>query len=306
MNPASCEVVAGAQQTGLPVSVVVPGADVSAALSTLSGADIREGIALEGTSLESYVPDAFVDALAAFVADEGPTWVMSAHTYQARDLMPALAGRLRRGLATDCTAMRLVEDELVFSRPMFGGKLSAEVSIEGPAPWLATFQLGSIGQDVRRRAGPPFEIRRVPATVADTGVRQRVEPRFREEQPTVDLTRASRIVAVGRGVKEREQLKVVEALASALGAELAASRPICDAGWLPMDRQVGSSGQTVAPRLYVAVGISGAIQHIVGMRGAATIVAINKDPQAPIFEVADYGIVGDLFEVVPAIVRALG
>ena len=120
------------------------------------------------------------------------------------------------------------------------------------------------------------------------------------------MTQAERIVAVGRGIKGQEHLPVVQKLAQALGAEVAASRPICDTGWLPMDRQVGSSGQTVAPKLYLAIGISGAIQHLVGMKGARTIVAVNKDPDAPIFEVADYGIVGDLFEVVPALTAALG
>ena len=131
------------------------------------------------------------------------------------------------------------------------------------------------------------------------------EPPFREAARAVDLSAANLIVSVGRGIKEKENLGIVEQLAAALGAELAASRPICDNGWLPMERQVGSSGQTVAPKLYLAVGISGAIQHLVGMKGAKTIVAINRDADAPIFEIADYGIVGDLFEVVPALTEEI-
>jgi electron transfer flavoprotein alpha subunit len=136
-------------------------------------------------------------------------------------------------------------------------------------------------------------------------IRQTPEPPFKEAKQAVDLGQAERIVAVGRGIKSQENIAIAERLANAIGAEIAASRPICDSGWLPMDRQIGSSGQTVAPKLYVALGISGAIQHLVGMKGARTIVAINKDADAPIFEVADYGIVGDLFEIVPALVAEL-
>jgi electron transfer flavoprotein alpha subunit len=148
-------------------------------------------------------------------------------------------------------------------------------------------------------------VRTIAAAVDAAGIRQQAEPPFQEARQSVDLSQAERIVAVGRGIKGQEHLPVAQALADALGAELAASRPICDAGWLPMERQVGSSGQTVAPKVYFALGISGAIQHLVGMKGSNVIVAINKDADAPIFEVADFGIVGDLFEIVPAIVTAL-
>ena len=142
-------------------------------------------------------------------------------------------------------------------------------------------------------------------TLAATDIRQKPEAPFKEAKQAVDLTQAERIVSVGRGIKGEEHIALAKQLAEALGAEIAASRPICDAGWLPMDRQIGSSGQTVAPKLYLALGISGAIQHVVGMKGARTIVAINKDPEAPIFEIADYGIAGDLFEIIPAMLKEL-
>jgi electron transfer flavoprotein alpha subunit len=188
---------------------------------------------------------------------------------------------------------------------LFQGKLSADVLVTGPAPHLVTFQIGAYRADAVSKGPAPAAIRAAEVTIDASAIRQKPEAPFKEARQAVDLSQAERIVAVGRGIKGQEHLKMAEQLAQALGAELAASRPICDAGWLPMDRQVGSSGQTVAPRLYVALGISGAIQHLVGMKGARTIVAINKDPDAPIFEVADYGIAGDLFEVVPAMISEL-
>jgi electron transfer flavoprotein alpha subunit len=151
----------------------------------------------------------------------------------------------------------------------------------------------------------PAPVRAISVAVDAAGIRQKPEAPFQEARQTVDLSQAERIVSVGRGIKEQANIPIAQKLAEALGAELAASRPICDAGWMPMERQVGSSGQTVAPKLYVALGISGAIQHLVGMKGSGVIVAINKDPDAPIFEVADFGIVGDLFEIVPALTKAL-
>jgi len=234
-----------------------------------------------------------------------PVTQLFAHTYQARDYAPRLAARLDRPLVTDCIAVKRSDRDLVFTRPMFQGKVSADVVLEGPPPHLVTFQAGAFRAEAPGPDASPAPIRSIAASIPPGAVRQRPEPPFREARQAVDLTQAERIVSVGRGIKEEQHVALARRLAEALGAELAASRPICDAGWLPMDRQVGSSGQTVAPKLYVALGISGAIQHIVGMKGSRTIVAINKDADAPIFEVADYGIVGDLFEIVPAMIEAL-
>ena len=228
------------------------------------------------------------------------------HTYQTREFAPKLAARLERSLITDCVAVKERDGRLVFVRPMFQGKFVADVAPTGPAPHFASFQIGAFRPDALATGDAPAEIRAQAVTVDSAAIRQSVEAPFQEAKQAVDLTAAERIVAVGRGIKAEEHIALVRTLADALGAELAASRPICDSGWLPMDRQIGSSGQTVAPKLYLALGISGAIQPLVGMKGSRTIVAINKDADAPIFEVADYGIVGDLFEVVPAIVAALG
>jgi electron transfer flavoprotein alpha subunit len=227
------------------------------------------------------------------------------HTYQTRDFAPKLAARLDRALVTDVTGIKQGGGETAFVRPMFQGKLTADVVLQGPAPHFVTFQIGAFRADQAARGSSAAPIRALAVNVDVARVRQKAEAPFQEAKQAVDLSQAARIVSVGRGIKGPEHLPLAQELAATLGAEIAASRPICDAGWLPMERQVGSSGQTVTPKLYLALGISGAIQHLVGMKGAHTIVAINKDPDAPIFEVADYGIVGDLFEIVPALVTAL-
>ena len=308
LNRASWEVIAAAQQlaAGSPVTVVLPGGEVDAAAQDLRAAAVTEIVALTHPSLDPYTSDGFVQALHAFVQAAPPALVLLPHTYQTRDFAPALAARLGRPLITDCTGAHAEAGRTVFSRPMFQGKLTADVVPVGDTPHLVSFQIGAYRADAAARGGAPAPVRPVEATLDPSRIRQRPEAPFQEARQAVDLSQAERIVAVGRGIKAQEHLALASRLASALGAEMAASRPICDAGWLPMERQIGSSGQTVAPKLYVAVGISGAIQHVVGMKGARTIVAINKDPEAPIFEVADYGIVGDLFEVLPAITAALG
>jgi len=305
LNRASFEAIAGAQQMGGPVKVAVAGASVAKPAADLAVADVAEVIALEHAALGAYTPDGFVQAFAALVTAEAPERVVFAHTYQTRDFAPRLAARLDRAILTDCVAAKPHAGSFAFSRPMFQGKVTADVVAEGPTPHLVTFQIGAFRADAMKKGSAPAKVRTVAASVDPGKIRQTAEAPFREAKQAVDLTQAERIVSVGRGIKGQEHIKLAQDLAAALGAELAASRPICDAGWLPMERQIGSSGQTVAPKLYLALGISGAIQHVVGMKGARTIVAINKDAEAPLFEVADYGIVGDLFEVVPAMIAAL-
>ena len=305
LNRATWETIAAAQQAGGPLRVAVIGAAVEAVAGELAAAECERVIAVEDQALGEYTADGFVLALSALIEQEQPALVFLPHTYQTRDFAPALAARLGRPLITDVTGVKKDGDRLVCVRPMFQGKLNADVAAGGPPPHLVTCQIGAFRADSAARGAAAAPVVKAAVAVDVSRIRQKPEPPFKEAKQAVDLSQASRIVAVGRGIKAQENLKVAEQLAQALGAELAASRPICDAGWLPMDRQIGSSGQTVAPKLYVALGISGAIQHLVGMKGSRTIVAINKDADAPIFEVADYGIVGDLFEVVPAIVAEL-
>jgi electron transfer flavoprotein alpha subunit len=305
VNRATWETIAAAQQLREPVRIAVLGARVEQPVAEVAAAECDGVVVVDDPALEQYTADGFVQALALLVEQQQPSLVFLPHTYQTRDFAPALAARLGRALVTDVTAIRREGNRLVFVRPMFQGKLNADVVASGPAPHFVTCQVGAFRADSAARGASPAAAEPVPVRVDASAIRQKPEAPFKEAKQAVDLSQAERIVAVGRGIKGQEHLGVAQDLARALGAEIAASRPICDAGWLPMDRQIGSSGQTVAPRLYVALGISGAIQHLVGMKGSRTIVAINKDPDAPIFEIADYGIVGDLFEIVPAIVAEL-
>ncbi|MEO8481577.1 MAG: electron transfer flavoprotein subunit alpha/FixB family protein [Acidobacteriota bacterium] len=305
LNRASFEAVAAAQQIGGPVTIVLVGHGMASLAAELATADVAGVTSLEHEALAQYTPDGYVAALAAYVNTTNPSHVVFAHTYQTRDFAPRLAARLDRALVTDGTAIKRHGDQVLVTRPMFQGKVHADVVFEGPAPHCITIQIGAFRPEAVRPATSAVPVQTVAASLSASDIHQQPEAPFREAKLAVDLTQAERIVSVGRGIKDQEHIAIAQQLATALGAELAASRPICDSGWLPMDRQIGSSGQTVAPKLYLALGISGAIQHIVGMKGAKTIVAINKDADAPIFEVADYGIVGDLFEVVPAMIAAL-
>jgi electron transfer flavoprotein alpha subunit len=307
LNRATLETIAAAQastslssgSTGGPIKIAVLGSGVDAVAAELAKADAAEVITVDDPALKDYTADGFVLALEALIAAEKADRVFLPHTYQTRDFAPALAARLRRPLVTDCVAVK----DGAYVRPMFQGKLQADVAVDGAH--LATFQIGAYRADAMKTGGSAAAIRKASISIDAARIRQRPEAPFKEAKQAVDLSQAERIVSVGRGIKGQEHLQLAQQLAQAMGAEIAASRPICDAGWLPMDRQIGSSGQTVAPRLYVALGISGAIQHLVGMKGSRTIVAINKDPEAPIFEIADYGIAADLFEVIPAMIAEL-
>jgi electron transfer flavoprotein alpha subunit len=306
LNRATWEAIAAAQQLsgGMPISVAVPGAATGGIPQELASASIAEVLVAEHAALDPYTPDAYAAAAIALIESAKPTFVVLPHTYQTRDFAPLLAARIRKPLVTDVTAINGTGTDATFVRPMFQGKLAAQVKPQGGAPALITIQIGAFRADAVRKGGSAA-VKKIDVQIDAAAIRQKPEAPFREAKQAVDLGQAERIVAVGRGIKSLENIPLAEKLAQAMGAEVAASRPICDNGWLPMERQIGSSGQTVAPKLYVALGISGAIQHLVGMKGSRTIVAINKDAEAPIFEVADYGIVADLFEIVPAIIAEL-
>jgi electron transfer flavoprotein alpha subunit len=302
-NPLSFETIATGQQiaaaTNWPVEAAVLSADATGLAQDIATRGVAKVYSASHPLLENYTPDAYASAVEQLTRKLSPKLVLFPHTYQVRDFAPKVAARFGVPLVSDVIAVSASEEKITFVRQLFQGKLNADVQVSPKETAFASMQAGAFRAGAApQQAAPiePFEI-----SLDASGVRSQPEPPFREAQRSVDLGSAEMIVSVGRGIKDKENLPLVEKLAEALGAELAASRPICDNGWLPMERQVGSSGQTVAPKAYFAIGISGAIQHLVGMKGSKTVIAINKDEHAPIFEIADYGIVGDLFDVVPAL-----
>jgi electron transfer flavoprotein alpha subunit len=306
-NRMSFETLAAAGQIGRelgePVSAAIAGQGAATLAAEVAGRNLERVYTVEHALLRDYTADGYTTALEQLIRRVKPGLVLFPHTYRVRDFAPKLAARFGRVLVSDVVGHRIEDARPVLVRQLFQGKLNADIRFTAEAPNFASIQAGAYRADLVEQGAAQVE---PVAPELDAGmIRTHPDERFRGSQRGVDLSAANIIVAVGRGIKEKDNIPVVEGLANALGAELAASRPICDNGWLPMERQVGSSGQTVAPKLYVAVGISGAIQHLVGMKGSKTIVAINKDADAPIFEVADYGIVGDLFEVVPALVEEI-
>jgi electron transfer flavoprotein alpha subunit len=305
LNRVSMETLTGAQtlaaETGWTLEAAVVGNGVSGIANEVAKTKVTKVYDVESSKLEPYTPDGFVAALKQFIAQKQPKLVLMPHTYQVRDFAPKLAATLNRALISDAVGYKYEGGKLLFTRQMFQGKFAADVSFVGDGPYFATFQNGAFRGDQVQQGDAAAPVETVNVEVAD--VRNKPEAPFKEAKQAVDLTQAEIIVAVGRGIKEQKNIEIAKQLAEALGGEIAASRPICDSGWLPMDRQVGSSGQTVAPKLYLALGISGAIQHVVGMKGARTIIAINKDSEAPIFEIADIAVVGNLFDIVPPLVE---
>jgi electron transfer flavoprotein alpha subunit len=304
LNKTSLEAIAAAQKLGADIgaraSAVVLGAGSLA--QEIAAYDLEKVINADHPQLADYTPDAYAAAMEQVVRSVDPQYVIMSHTYLARDFAPKVAARFGKGLIGDCIRMKTEAGMTTFTRRIFLGKLDADVLSDGEPPVFVTFQSGAFrGDQAVKGSGAPVE-----SMAVELGeIRMKPEAPFQEVNQAVDLTKADVIVAIGRGIKSKDNIALAEKLAEVLGGDLAASRPICDAEWLPIDRQIGSSGQTVAPKLYIAIGISGAIQHLVGMKNSQTIVAINKDPEAPIFDIADYGIVGDLFEVLPVLTEEI-
>jgi len=307
LNRVSWETIAAGQaiaaQTGWTLEAAVAGANVAAIAAEIATKKLAKVYAIECAKLEPYTPDAFAYALKDFLAKHPAKLVLLPHTYQVRDFVPKLATALQATAISDVIGYSYASEKLLFTRQMFQGKFVADVSFSGAGPCFVTFQNGSFRADKVEAGSTSAPVETVTVEIPEKIVRNHPQEVFKEAKQAVDLTQAEIIVSVGRGIKEQKNIDLAKQLADALGGELAASRPICDNGWLPMDRQIGSSGQTVAPKLYLALGISGAIQHIVGMKGARSIIAINKDSEAPIFEIADYAIVGNLFDIVPPLIE---
>ncbi len=306
-NRMSFETLAAAQQfageLNTTASAAVLGDGVDALAAELAGKKLDKVYAVEHALLKDYTPEAYSLALRQLIDQVKPTVVIFPHSYQVRDFLPKLATSLGKVAVSDVVSHRIENGQVVLVRQLFQGKVNVDVRFTGDAPHFASLQAGAFRADQLAEGTAPVE--KFTPQIGAGDIRTKPLELFRESQRAVDLSAAEIIVSVGRGIKEADNIPIVQKLADALGAELAASRPICDAGWLPMERQVGSSGQTVAPKMYMAIGISGAIQHLVGMKGSRVVVAINKDSNAPIFEIADYGIVGDLFQIVPELIDAI-
>ena len=296
---------AAARALKCPLQVAVVGSNVTELATEIATKRVSEVVLLDDPGLRAYTADGFFQALQQAVNQLQPTLVLFPHTYQVRDLAPKVAASLGKPFVSDAIGMRVENECLVFVRQLFQGKLNGDVTLEGEPPHFASVQSGAYRADAVEEGDSTAAMRSLDLSIDSTRIRTLPQRPFREAKDAVDLGAADIIVSVGRGIQGPDNIPQAEALAKALGGELAASRPICDNGWLPLDRQIGSSGQTVSPNLYLALGISGAIQHVVGMKGAKTIVAVNKDPGAPIFEIANYGIVADLFEIIPALVEIL-
>jgi electron transfer flavoprotein alpha subunit len=286
---------------GQPVTAVVLGASTAALAEELKGRKIDRVLAVEDPQLADYSPDAYVEVLKSLCEKEKPFLVLIGHTTQGMDFAPRLSVALRRPLIAGCVEYEKQGDGLLLTRQIFNAKMNMKTAVRGEPPYLVTALPGAFpGDEVE--SGENVKVAVLPVSLAPPGRRKVVE-RVEAPRGKADLSTAPIIVSGGRGLKEKQNFNLVFELAEAIGGSVGASRPVVDAEWLQREYQIGSSGQTVSPKLYIAVGISGAIQHLVGMQTSRCIVAINKDPEAPIFKVAHYGIVDDLFKIVPALTR---
>lgn len=308
MHRASMEAIAAgqslAQDLGQTVSVLAMGEDISQMAQAAATKDVSEVLTAEHPLLKDYSADGYAKALTQVIESESPIYVIMGHTYMVRDFLPKVSALLRKPLLGDNIAYRIEDGNVVFTKQVFGGKLAADVTPNGAPPYLVTFQSAAFQEDAVTE-GSGTTVRPAEVNLDSSHITTTSEEPFQGTTTTVDLTSAEVIVSVGRGIGKEENLPIVESLAEVLGGQLASSRPVVDAGWLPPYHQVGSSGQTVAPTLYLALGISGAIQHVVGMKGSKNVVVINKDPDAPLFEIADFGVIGDILEIVPKLTEAI-
>jgi len=252
----------------------------------------------ENPELQNYNPIYYLKTLELICKEIDPDLFIFGHSYETRDWVPRLSARLDIPFISDCTSF---DDELNFIRPIFQAKLNEKVSLNNKG--IISFQSGSYSIDSLVQGNT--SINKSSFDLSSINLNVRPGEKFRESANEVDLSTAEIIVSIGRGIAKEENIPIVENLAEKLNAQIAASRPVVDSGWLDHSRQVGSSGQTVSPKLYLSIGISGAIQHLVGMKGSKNIIAINKDPNAPIFEIADYAVIGDLFEILPKLTEQL-
>ena len=301
------ESIAGAQKlassTGLKTSAVVMGSNADALADEASQFDLGEVIRIKDELLSNYSSDGYAHAVKQIIDSESPTYVLFGHSYQVRDYVPKLSAKLMKPFLADNIALNVNGDTMTLTKQMFNAKLFSDVAPSDAGPHLISLQSAAYNADTIASGSP--SVRDYEVSLDSSMLKTQSEEPFKESAEDLDLTAAELIVSVGRGIGKEENIPLAQEFAKTIGAELSSSRPVVDSGWLPSVHQVGSSGQSVAPKMYLALGISGAIQHVVGMKGSKNIVAINKDPDAPIFEIADYGVVGDVLEILPKLNEAL-
>ena len=299
-------VVAGQQlsdKLGLDLSILCLGENASSLRDQASDYKAKNLILAQHDIINTYSADGYSKALSQIVSELSPKYVLMGHSYMVRDFLPRVSAKLDIPFVSDIITVDYNSDSPIFSRQVFNAKLATKVKADAETV-LLSFQSAAFSSDDIESGGldnqSDFSV-----TLDSSDIKSESEAEFQESASGVDLTTAELIVSVGRGIDSQDNLPLVESLASAMGAELASSRPVVDSGWLSAPHQIGSSGQSVSPQMYLALGISGAIQHVVGMKGSKNIVAINKDPEAPIFEIADYGVVGDVLDILPKLSEAL-
>lgn len=301
----SLEMLAGAagiaQQMGVETVAVLLGSDVWSFAETVA-AHCDRVLYINSDLYKDYNSAEYQRALVWLISQYKPALVLAGHTGQGVDLLPALAVEIKSPLLTDVIAMEYSDQEVKVTRQFYQGKVNAEYAFKGEMPYLMTIREACFEISTASQAG---KIESIEAPFTDSISNRKFVEYIEAEAGDTDITKASVLVAVGRGIKEEKNLAMIEELAAALNAEICGSRVAVDSGWLKFERQVGISGKIVKPKLYIAIGISGAFQHLAGIKGAKTIVAINKDPNAPIFTVADYAVIDDLFKVVPKLTEKI-
>jgi electron transfer flavoprotein alpha subunit len=287
-----------AESMGAKIGVILLGRGVNHLAEVLKTKANRVFL-IEDERLEFYNPGTYKKALSQLITERKPFLTLIGHTAMGMDFAPGLAAYLKMPLATDCIGIDIEGETLSLTRQLYGGKVNATVLFSKKGPYMVTVRSG--GFPVVEKSSLPGEMVSLTSPLTDEDLTRRFLQYMEAAVGEVDITQADILVAIGRGIKEAENLPPVKELAKALGGTLACSRPVVDKKWLPKECQVGTSGKTVKPKVYIAIGISGAFQHIAGMKGSGTIIAINKDPKAPIFSAAHYGIVADLFKIVPVL-----
>ena len=294
----SREAISGAQKIGGEISALVIGKNAESVSNELSNFQIEKTVIVDHELVPSYNVDGYKEIIKQVVDSISPNIIITGHTYQARDFMPRVSAALDIPFIPDIVEL----ENSIYIKQVLNSKLNASISSSSDRV-LISFQSASYSEEDIIKGSSRSESFDV--DLDSSSIKSQSDDPFQESASEVDLESAELIVSVGRGIEKEENKSIAFDLAKVIGAEVSASRPVVDAGWLPSSRQVGSSGSTISPKLYLSLGVSGAIQHVVGMKGSKNILAINKDPDAPIFEIADYAVVGDLLEIVPKLITAL-